>query len=99
MTCAKRRVTAILVGASGQHYIGMNACTIPQAVCPRDPGEGYEKCKSVCRQKGHAETMALQQAGDDARGGTITIVGHEYVCEDCVEALDEAGVLRAVLSP
>lgn len=99
MTCAKKRVTAILVGASGQHYIGMNACRIPQARCPREPGEGYEKCKTVCRQPHHAEVAALRQAGEDARGGTITIVGHEYVCPECVVALDEYGVLRAVLSP
>lgn len=99
MTCAKKQVTAVIIGKSGQHYVGYNACRIPQQVCPRDPGEGYEKCQSVCRQHSHAEIAALKLAGDDARGGSCTVVGHSYVCTTCSAALIDAGVIPVTVVP
>lgn len=87
MTCAKREVTAIVIGVSGRHYVGQNTCRNPQAVCPRTDGEGYEKCKTVCRQIGHAEEMAIAEAGEDAFGGRIVVAGHVYVCRGCTQLL------------
>lgn len=89
--CAKRRVTALLIGASGKVYAGENACLTPRQVCPREPGEGYAKCKSMCGQLHHAEIQCLIQAGEDARGGKI-FVDYHYVCDDCIAALSAAGV-------
>lgn len=95
MTCAKVTVRAFLQGASGRYYMGRNTCGKPQQTCPRLPGEGYEKCKSVCEQECHAEIDALQQAGDDARGG-IMWVDYHYICDDCTAALAAADVIVRV---
>lgn len=91
MRCAKAHVTAFLIGRSGKWYEGDNRCDNPQACCPRLPGEGYEKCVSVCRTRGHAEMAALLAAGDDACGG-VMIVNYHYCCPDCTRACDAAGV-------
>ena len=99
MTCAKKRVVAVLVGRSGRVYIGDNRVEQPQDACPREAGDGYEKCLSVCAQPGHAEIVALQKAGDDARGGEIVVIGHDYICEGCTHALHAAGVRSATLWP
>lgn len=97
MSCAKARVTALLIGRSGKWYEGENATRSPQAACPRLPGEGYEKCASVCQQESHAEVAALLLAGDDACGG-IMLVNYHYCCADCVRACDAAGVALIVLT-
>ena len=91
MTCAKVRVVAFLVGRSGKWYDGENWCANPQQVCPRLPGEGYEKCQSVCQQNAHAEVEAIQAAGDDACGGLMYVKYH-YCCEACTRACNAAGV-------
>jgi hypothetical protein len=52
--CARREVICILEN-NGKYYINSNWCKKPQKVCPRKKGEGYDKCKKVCHQKGHAE--------------------------------------------
>jgi tRNA(Arg) A34 adenosine deaminase TadA len=94
MTCAKRRVWAVLTGRSGRQYLGTNDCATPVVVCPRAAGEGYEKCKSICNQGSHAEIDALRKAGDDARGGTVEIIGHDHACGECVEAMAAAGIVE-----
>ena len=90
--CAKRQVECTIVGNDGHSYTGFNDCANPQAVCPRAPGEGYEKCRSICDQAGHAEIEALNLAGLAARGATALLVGHYWMCEPCGRALREAGV-------
>jgi deoxycytidylate deaminase len=89
--CAKRRTQAILTGRSGAIYIAENSCLNPQPVCPRLPGEGYEKCKTVCQQVEHAEIQVLAAAGDDAREGAMTVT-HWYACPRCEAACGAAGV-------
>lgn len=96
--CAKRQVECMIVAADYKRYVGRNDCANPQSVCPRLPGEGYEKCKSVCDQAGHAEVEVLKAmvaAGTHGRGGTAYLSGHYWMCEPCGRALREAGV-RAV---
>lgn len=90
--CAKARVQALLTGRSGRVYAGENVCLNPQPVCPREEGEGYDKCKTVCQQLHHAEIQAVLAAGEDAWGGSIR-VGYKYCCAECTRALDAAGVL------
>ena len=92
MTCAKKRVTVFLATEDGRVFLGENVCRNPQTVCPREPGEGYEKCKSICDQIGHAEIAALDAAGDAAQGATALLVGHHHYCRPCQEALFKAGV-------
>lgn len=89
--CAKRRTQAVLIGASGKAYAAENVCLNPQPVCPRLPGEGYEKCTTICRQTSHAELQVLDMAGADARGGRMQ-VSHWYACDACAAAVKCAGV-------
>ena len=92
MTCAKKIVRCYLVKEGGHLYAGENTCDFPQQVCPRAPGEGYEKCKSVCRQQGHAEELALKAAGKNAEGCDAWLSGIGYYCRECQEKLFAAGV-------
>lgn len=97
MTCAKVEVRSLLQGASGRFYQGSNRCERPQKTCPRLPGEDYEKCHTICKQECHAEVDAIQQAGEDARGGTMW-VGYHYVCDKC-KALCDAMDVQVQLMP
>jgi len=86
---------------AGHTYVGRNDCANPQPTCPRSPGEGYDKCKSICGQGGHAEIEAIKAAGDQAKGATAVLFGHYWMCEPCGRALFEAGVgtIKILLSP
>lgn len=92
MTCAKTTVKCTLVLASGERVVGTNWCRNPQKYCPRKPGEGYEKCKTICDQAGHAEIVALARAGKRAAGSKAYIEGHTYACHPCTSALRAYGV-------
>lgn len=101
--CARRLVTCDLMTADGPTFVGSNDCENAQEVCPRAPGEGYEKCSTICQQGAHAEIKALNLAldnGYDTRGAHAIIQGHYYICEPCGRALRDAGVrvVRLMLS-
>ncbi|WP_143328217.1 hypothetical protein [Caballeronia pedi] len=81
-----------LIARDGERFVGENLCAVPQVVCPREPGEGYDKCITICGQSGHAETMALAAAGDKARGARAYVEGHGYACRDCQIQLFSSGV-------
>lgn len=98
--CAKQTVTATIVAENGTHFVATNHCLAPQSTCARagmPTGVGYELCKSVCRQPVHAEINAVEFAGKHARGGTLYLEGHTYACDDCVAAVQAAGVTAVVL--
>lgn len=90
--CAKKTVECHIVTQSGGVFIGKNWCATPQEVCPREPGEDYQKCKTVCRQLGHAEIVALELAQGHTEGARAIITGHTYACQACQEALYSAGI-------
>jgi deoxycytidylate deaminase len=93
--CAKRHVWCEIETADERVFYGDNSCENPQAVCPREPGEGYEKCETICRQNGHAEVEAMaraREAGASLQGSTAFIGGHYYCCVACAEMMREAGV-------
>jgi len=95
-TCKKQQTLAIIEN-DGKFWVGRNNCKNYVAVCPRDiqgckTGEGYELCKTVCEQEGHAEVMACKAAGDGARGGTLYLFGHWYCCDDCKRVMKEYGI-------
>lgn len=92
MTCAKQTVRCTLVTPDGERIVGTNACGNPQPACPRELGEGYEKCTTICGQRGHAEVQAVRVAGPKARGARAYLEGHTYVCKDCQHVLFSAGV-------
>ena len=97
--CAKRQVTCVITAANGKDFVGRNDCANPQDVCPRLPGEGYEKCRSICDQAGHAEIEALKAAGKHAKGAKADLHGHYWICEPCGRALREAGVVWTRIFP
>lgn len=93
--CAKRRVVCIIYPRGQAPIRGENDCANPQLTCPRLPGEGYEKCKTVCQQAGHAETEAVRKAiewGAALDGAKAEIGGHYWICEPCGRALLNAGI-------
>lgn len=93
--CAKRRVRCVIYPIGQAPIAGENDCANPQEACPREPGEGYEKCKSICQQDGHAELVALRKAmecGANIQGAKAWLGGHYWMCEPCGKALREAGI-------
>lgn len=90
--CAKRRVICDIVTDDGETFTGENDCANPQPVCPREPGEGYEKCAAICGQAGHAEIEAIRKAGAKAAGAVAVLTGHYWICEPCGAALRDAGI-------
>ena len=90
--CVKATVKCVIVALDGQRFTGTNYCNNAQSACPRIAGEGYGKCKSICRQEGHAEIVAVALAGESCRGATAYLTGHTYACQPCQEALFGAGV-------
>lgn len=97
--CAKRQVICVITTADGTKFRGENDCTNPQAACPRLPGEGYEKCQSICQQAGHAEVEAVRVAGPAAQGASAELWGHYWMCEPCGRALREAGITSTTIYP
>lgn len=100
--CVKQRVIATIVTATGERFVGENDCDTPQMTCPRadmPTGVGYELCRSVCHQTGHAEVNALRKAGTHAAGGRMFIEGHFYACDPCKEAMASAGVVSIEFCP
>lgn len=96
MTCVKKKVTCFIVSADSEYiFVGTNDVKKPQSECPRKPGEGYEKCKSICHQEGHAEEMAIleaEKAGVSLKGATAYLWGIGHYCKDCQTKLFAAGV-------
>ena len=90
--CAKKQVVCVIITKDWEEFRGENDCANPQPVCPRVGNEDYLKCRIICKQSGHAEIMALQAAGDKARGGDAMIYGIDNVCKSCQKALFAAGV-------
>jgi deoxycytidylate deaminase len=93
MTCAKRHVIAYIMDGDRIVAAGSNRCHSPQTTCPRAPDEGYEKCRSICHQTGHAETMAIWNAAErgvdlnaDDHGLRLVVVGHHRACDMCASA-------------
>lgn len=101
MTCAKREVFCVIVRKDplyrGQLNTvwGTNWCQKPRHKCPREEGEDYTKCKTVCNQPAHAEINALERAKaqwGNVSGSMALVIGHHRVCSDCIQALESAGI-------
>jgi hypothetical protein len=90
--CAKAVVTCTLVLPDGRRFVGRNDCETPQAACPREPSEGYEKCRTICGQLGHAERRAVAASGFLAHGAHAYVEGNTYLCRACQEYLTASGV-------
>lgn len=97
--CAKTVVRCTLVFPEGRRVVGENSCANPQPACPREPGEDYLKCKTICRQDGHAEVMAVMAAGGLAVGAHAYVEGNTYACRNCQETLFGAGAAALTVGP
>lgn len=98
--CVKQTVTATVVTPAGKQWSATNHCMTPQVTCARagmPTGEGYELCRSVCRQPAHAEVNAIKFAGKNARGATLYLEGHTYACEPCQTAARAAGIAQIII--
>lgn len=92
--CAKQTTIAIIEN-DGDYFIGTNWCHNPQTECPRGDmgsGKGYDLCEVICEQEGHAEINAIKTANGNTKGGTMFLIGHYYMCDDCKKACEEAGI-------
>jgi deoxycytidylate deaminase len=97
--CAKQTVICTIITPEGYRFYGSNSCLNPQKECPREPGEDYTKCSTICDQQGHAEEQALRAAGNHAKGARAYIEGHTWVCKNCQEKLFAAGVESIKVGP
>lgn len=94
--CFKRQVCAVIIDKNGQIAAGENLIyNMDVTECPRLKGEGYEKCISICKQKGHAETEAIKNAkarGMILKGANIYLLGHYKACDNCKAACEKEGL-------
>ena len=100
MNCAKQITTCTITTVCGKKYYGENDCLVKQDKCPREEGEGYDKCKSVCFQIGHAEEVAVHnalKAGAKLEGATAEI-GHHRICDNCNNLLANHGISNIILN-
>jgi deoxycytidylate deaminase len=95
--CAMREVIAI-IEKDGKYWIGSNWCNEPQNNCPRIIDDNnYDKCIEVCDQPNHAEIDALINAGLNAVGANLYLIGHEYLCSVCEETVKNFGVKNIIV--
>lgn len=94
--CFKRQVCAVIVDEDGRIAVGENLISNNLiGECPREKGENYEKCITICRQDGHAESMAIENAlqrNMKLKGANIYLMGHNRVCLDCKKGCDLHGL-------
>jgi deoxycytidylate deaminase len=95
--CAKKHVVAI-IEKNGKYYVGSDWCRNPQKKCPRLPGEDYSKCKTICKQDGHAELDAIKHAKSDTKGAILYLIGHDHCCESCLTAIEKAGIKTVIFN-
>lgn len=95
--CKKQTVVAIIMKDGQLISIGTNEINADIVECPRKgmkTGEGYELCKTICKQKYHAEVDACLKAGDRANGAILYLIGHTYCCDNCNEIMKNHGIKK-----
>ena len=99
--CFKREVCAVIMDRNGKIAVGENRIYNDDVdICPRLKGENYEKCTSVCKQKGHAEIMAIKDAKDkelELEGSILYLMGHYRICDNCESACKEVGINNIII--
>lgn len=102
--CIKQPTAAVIVKRGKIIGRGVNAGEKVE-VCPRvirncPTGTGYEFCKTVCKQEGHCEVMAIRDTlnkGSDPKGASMYLDGHWWVCEPCWDEIIRVGVSQVFL--
>lgn len=102
--CIKQPTAAVVV--KNGKIIGRGANAGKRVdVCPRvihdcPTGTGYEYCKEVCNQEGHAEVMAIRDAlkkTNDPKGASLYLDGHWWLCKPCWDEIIKVGISRVYL--
>lgn len=102
--CAKQSTSAVIFRKGNFLGRGVNAgkkvdvCPRVEKGCPT--GTGYELCREVCEQQGHAEIMAIKNAkekGMNLEGASLYLDGHWWICEECWDAIIEAKISKVYL--
>lgn len=110
--CLKRKVVAVIAHKDGEFVgVGWNGPRSDEypkdGVCPRigmASGERYDLCDEACPGQHHAEIDALEDL-DTLRDIIPTrdeflsmyIYGHEVPCEECLAAVEMAGIDEVVV--
>jgi deoxycytidylate deaminase len=100
--CKKLTTVAVIMKHNQLISIGTNSIDYGISECARKDmptGVGYELCKSICKQKYHAEVDACIKAGENAKGATLYLIGHTYCCDNCKKVMDEHGILNVIVCP
>lgn len=101
--CAKKVVTATVVAPDGRQWQSSNYCMNPQEECPRGSlprGVGYDMCKDICQQHGHAEIEAMVYAAKDGvslNGAVIYLEGIGYACSRCETTASFTGIKEIIV--
>jgi deoxycytidylate deaminase len=95
--CKKQIVIAIIITKNNKVHIGYNDCENNVDECPRkdrSTGEGYELCRTMCKQNSHAEISAINKCEDklELKDATLILKGHSYVCDGCKKQLLNVGI-------
>lgn len=94
--CTKRTVVAI-IKKGNKLWCGTNKTELQVEVCPKTwLGEPFDVCKKTCGENIHAEIDALKKAGKNAKGATLYLIGHTFLCPDCERAVNKAGIKRVI---
>lgn len=102
--CRKQATAAVIIKNGKVVASGTNS-GIRVEICPRilrrsKTGTDYELCKTLCKQKGHAEKMAVEDAKKhqiDVGGADLYLFGHWWCCEPCWNAMIETGIKNVYL--
>ena len=85
------------MGANGSDYHKTHQCQ--RVILGCKSGEGYELCEG-CHPKNHSEQKAIKNAqdyGNDTNGAVLHLWGHWWCCQDCWEAIIQAGISQVFL--
>lgn len=102
--CIKQPTAAVVVKNGKIIGRGANAGKRVK-VCPRivhncPTGTGYEYCKKVCKQEGHAEVMAIRDAlkkTKNLKGASLYLEGHWWICKPCWDEIIRVGISKTYL--
>lgn len=103
MTCKKQLVIFLLFNNNNTIVsVGTNHCENPQDICPREilgykSGEGYDLCKSICKQNNHAEIDSINNLMNNINLSFGILIGHTYCCDNCYQKLNKLGVTNIVI--
>ena len=87
----------IAAGANGSDYHDKHGCKRAKLGLPS--GQGYDLCEG-CSPKNHGEATAIRNAqenGIDVEGADLYLWGHWWCCEDCWNAMIDAGIRNVYL--